>query len=413
MKKLIVANYRYHITGGPEVYMFKFIDNCENIGYKPIPFSVNYSNNIKTPYSKYFISSRSGDSVYYNGIKKNPKAIYKTLQGAFYNKEAVRKINKLIKDEKPSVLYALQVINTLSPSIFKAAKKKGLKVIHRISDFNIICPKSDLLKNEDICELCLNGNLKKGIENKCYHESKMASMIRCYSMIYHRRKKLYDYVDYFVTPTNFTRNKLIEAGFDKNKIVTIPTFIDSSKITPNYDTYNYLLFLGRLVPEKGAKYIVDAMKYLKKYQNLKLYITGNINDDTTNILKIIEDNNLQDKIVFTGFLKGKELENLISNSLAIICPAIWYENMPNTVLEAYAYGKPVIASNIGCFPELIDDGKTGYLFTPKDSKDLANKIIQLVTNEQYKLFGKNARLKVENEFNPNQHFDKLKSLFER
>lgn len=412
-KKLIVANYRYHITGGPEVYMFKFIDNCNSIGYDAIPFSVQYSKNVETPYSKYFIHSRSGDSVYYNGIKKTPKAIYRTLSGAFYNKEAARNIKKLIKDEKPEVLYALQVINTLSPSIFKAAKKKGLKVVHRISDFNMMCPKSDFLMGENVCELCLKGDLKQGINHRCYHGSKAASMIRCYSMMYHRKKKLYDYVDYFVTPTNFTRNKMIEAGFDANKIVTIPTFIDSSQIKPDFDHYEYLLFLGRLVPEKGAKYAIEALKYLNEYPNLKLKITGELTDKDLELKQLIENNHLENRIEFTGFVRGKELGNLISNSMAILCPAIWYDNMPNTVIEAYAYGKPVIASNFGCFPELIDDNVTGYLFEPKNSLDLANKI-KLIANDKNlcKTLGQNARKKVEVVFNPTQHFEKLKELFE-
>lgn len=412
-KKVIVANYRYHVTGGPEVYMFKFIENCNSIGYDAIPFSVNYSKNVETPYSKYFIKSRSGDSVYYNGIKKTPSAIYRTLSGAFYNKEAARNIKKLIKDENPKVLYALQVINTLSPSIFKAAKKKGLTVIHRISDFNMMCPKSDFLRGENVCELCLNGDLKQGINNRCYHGSKAASMIRCYSMMYHRRKKLYDYVDYFITPTNFTRNKMIEAGFDANKIVTIPTFIDSTQITPNFDNYDYLLFLGRLVPEKGAKYAIEAMKYLNEYPKLKLKITGQLTDKDAELKKLIEENHLEDRIEFTGFVRGKELEDLISHSMAVLCPAIWYDNMPNTVIEAYAYGKPVIASNFGCFPELVDDNKTGYLFEPKNSKELADKIKLLASDHNLcQNLGHNAREKVEDVFNPQQHFDKLKELFE-
>ena len=213
MDKIIVANYRYYVSGGPEVYMFKFMENCHRIGYDPIPFSVNYSQNKPTEYSDFFISSRSGDSVYYDQIKKTPSSIYKTLRGAFYNKEAVKKLNQLIDKENPKVLYALQVINTLSPSIFKAAKKRGLKVVHRISDFNLVCPKSDCLRGEEICELCLGGDLNNGIKNRCYHGSKAASIIRCQSMKYHRSHHLYQYVDYFVTPTEFTRNKLIEGGF--------------------------------------------------------------------------------------------------------------------------------------------------------------------------------------------------------
>lgn len=412
-KKVVVANYRFHITGGPEVYLFKFIDRCQSIGYKPIPFSVKYKKNVETPFSKYFISNRGEDGLYYENIGHSPKAIWKTLQGAYYNKEAVKNLNKLIRDERPSVLYALQVINTLSPSVFKAAKKKGLKVIHRISDFNLVCPRSDFLRNEQVCELCLKGNFKYGKKYKCYHNSKLASWVRCSSMKYHRRKKLYQYVDYFVTPTQFTRNKLIAGGFPQEKVVHIPTFIDATTITPNYENYDYLLFLGRLVPEKGAKYAIEAMKYLDEFPTLKLKITGNLTEKDEELKRLIQENHLEDRIEFTGFVKGKELETLISHSMVILCPAIWYENMPNTVIEAYAYGKPVIASRFGCFPELIEEGKTGYLFEPKNSFELAEKIKMINTNQELlKILGKNAREKVERDFNSEQHFSKLKKLFE-
>jgi len=414
MKKVIVANYRYFISGGPEVYMYKFIDKSKSIDYDSIPFSVNYSQNLETPYSKYFISSRGGDSIYYNQIKRTPKSILKTLKCAFYNREAVKKINKLIKDEKPEVLYALQIINTISPSIFKIAKKKGLKVIHRISDFNLICPKSDLLLGENTCELCVKGNFNNCVRNKCYHNSKLASIIRSKSMKFHRKHKLYDYVDYFVTPTEFTRSKLIEGGFPANKIIKIPTFIDSTLIEPNYSNDGYLLFLGRLVPEKGVKYAIEAMKYLSEYPQLKLKITGELDaSDYSRVLKkLIIDNDLEDRIEFVGFLRGDELKKLISNSVCILCPAIWYENMPNTVIEAYAYGKPVVASNIGCFPEIVKNGITGYLFENKNSVDLSAKIKLLLDDDYASIIGYNARKEVENEYSPSLHMTRLKELFE-
>ncbi len=412
MKKIIIANYRYFVSGGPEVYMFKFMDNCEKINYEAIPFSVNYNQNEDTPYKKYFISNRGNDAIYYKNLKKTPRSIWKIFQGAFSNKEAAKKIKKLIKDENPQVLYALQVVNTISPSIFKTAKKMGLKVVHRISDFNLMCPRSDFLRNEDICELCLKGNFGFGIKYRCIHNSKSASFLRCKSMNYHRRHHFYDYVDYFVTPTDFTRNKLIEAGFDKNKIVKIPTFIDASKIVPCYEHQNYLLFLGRLVPEKGAKFAIEALKYLKEFPDIKLKITGELTDRDVEIKHIIDENNLQDKVEFVGFKRGNELADMISNSIAVLCPAIWYENMPNSVIEAYAYGKPVIASDVGCFNEIIEDGRTGYLFEKKNAEDLASKIKLLLSNPlSIKELGKNAREKVERDYSSEQHFQKLKDIF--
>ena len=99
--------------------------------------------------------------------------------------------------------------------------------------------------------------------------------------------------------------------------------------------------------------------------------------------------------------------------MAILCPAIWYENMPNTVLEAFTYGKPVIASNLGCFPEIIDNEVNGLLFEPKNSFDLSEKIKILVSNKDYcKELGKNGREKVEKVYNVEQHFNKLKEIFD-
>lgn len=92
-----------------------------------------------------------------------------------------------------------------------------------------------------------------------------------------------------------------------------------------------------------------------------LKITGQISDseEDQKIWKYIQENRLENKVVFTGFKHGKELEELISRSTCIVCPAIWYENMPNTVIEAYAYGKPVVASRVGSLAEIVEDGKTG------------------------------------------------------
>lgn len=411
MEKLIIANYRYYISGGPEVYMLKFMEQSQSIGYESIPFSVNYSQNIETEYSKYFISSRSGDSVYYSQIKKTPKSIFRTLSGAFYNREAYKKVSKLIDDEQPKVLYALQVVNTLSPSIFKAAKKKGLKVIHRISDFNLVCPRSDCLRDRNVCQLCVGGDLKNAVKNRCFHGSKMASIIRVKSMKYHRKHKLYKYVDYFVTPTEFTRQMLIKGGFDENKVVRIPTFIDANKYIPNYSNAGYFLFLGRLSIEKGAIYAIEAMRYVKD-SNIKLYVTGELKEEDEEIRQVIQEFNLDDKVCFVGFKTGKELDELISKAICVLCPAIWYDNMPNTVLEAYAYGKPVIASNIGCFPELVEDGRTGFLFEPKNVLELSDKMIMLISDSALCVsMGKNCREKVEKEFSPENHLKQLETLF--
>lgn len=120
----------------------------EDAGHTVIPFSVRSPLNEDTPYSRYFPhgKSESGDA-YFNNVKKTPKNVARLLSCAFYNREAYKNLRHLIQDERPDVVYVLQQINALSPSIFKACHDEGVRVVHRLSDFNIMCPRSDFLCN--------------------------------------------------------------------------------------------------------------------------------------------------------------------------------------------------------------------------------------------------------------------------
>lgn len=87
----------------------------------------------------------------------------------------------------------------------------------------------------------------------------------------------------------------------------------------------------------------------------------------------IRENNLHN-VEFLGFRKGEELFSFIRDASFVLVPSEWYENNPLTIVEAYSVGKPVIGSNIGGIPELIIEGRTGFLFEMGDSGGLEEKI---------------------------------------
>ena len=122
--KIVLANYRYYVSGGPEIYMFNVKRLLEEAGHTVIPYSVRSPLNEETPFARYFPhgKSESGDA-YFDNVKKTPKNIMRLLSCAFYNKEAYKNLRRLIRDEKPDVVYVLQQINALSPSVFKAANE--------------------------------------------------------------------------------------------------------------------------------------------------------------------------------------------------------------------------------------------------------------------------------------------------
>ncbi len=406
--KIIIANYRYFVAGGPEKYMFKFMQAAEEMNIEVIPFSVDNPQNKETIYSKYFAKPRSKELLYQD-TKKTLGNMFGIARATIWNFDAEKRLRRLIKDTKPDAIYILHEVNHLSPAIIRAAKKEGIRVVHRISDFFMFCPKYDFLCGEEICEACLHGNYSKAIKQRCVKESLFGTLLRVFAMKVYKKEKIFEEVDKYVCTCEFSKNKLIEGGIAKEKIVCIPTFIDSTGIKPCYKNDKYFLFLGRMAHQKGTIYAIEAMKKLKNTEYV-LKITGKIteSEEDQKILKYIVENDLEDKIEFTGFKYGKELEELISNSVCIVCPAIWYENMPNTVIEAYAYGKPVIASRIGSLAEIVVDNETGMLFEPRDSEDIADKMLRFVNDRSLsKKLGENARKKCEQDYNVNKHMNNV------
>lgn len=411
--KIVIANYRYYIAGGPERYMFNFMQIAEKNGVECIPFSIDYENNVPTPYSKYFATGRNGRSAaLYSEIKKTPKTIWNMLRMSIYNYEAERKLRKLIRDEKPDALYVLQEINALSPAVIRAAKKEGIRVIHRISDFFMFCPKSDFLCGTQICEKCLKGDYISAIKNRCVKGSLFATLVRIFAMKLYATMKIFDDVDGFVSTCEFTRNKMVEGGINSKKITCIPTFVNYQDIVPCYDNKGYFLYLGRVAEQKGIEIAIKAMSFLKEY-GTKLVITGELDDSaySDKIKSIIRKENLEDMIEFVGFQRGDKLKETISGAIAVVNPALWYENMPNTVIESFAYGKPVIASHVGSLIELID-GNNGVSFELGNSKELSECMKKfLITPGLSAMMGKQARVVCEEKYDAQKHFDKVMELF--
>ena len=403
--KILLVNYRYFISGGPEKYMFNIKKILEEHGHEIIPFSVHSNKNVETEYAKYFVEPIGGrDATYFEECKKTPKTIWQLMTRSIYSFEVKKAIQKEIKDTKPDLVYIIHFVNKLSPSVIKGAKQMKVPVILRLSDYFLLCPRFDFLCGTDICEDCLTKGYRSCIKKRCVKNSLAASFIRVFSMKIHQLFHIYKDVDAFITPSRYLKNKLIENGFNKAKIHCIPTFTTSRTQISKPIIGEYGLYFGRIAVEKGVDTVVKAYEKLPDH---KVKIMG---DDTTDealhLKKYIQEKNLKN-IEFIGFKAGAELEDVIKNSRFTLIPSIWYDNLPNTALESFQYSKPVIASNIGSLPELVVDGYNGYLFNPYNIDEMIEKIKILDDDEKVQKMGANSLHRLEKKFSPNKHYELL------
>jgi len=407
--RILLVNYRYFISGGPEKYMFNIKKMLEDNGHEVIPFSTHSNRNVETEYSKYFVEPiGSRDATYFDEYKKTPKVIWQMLTRSIYSPEVEKAIRGEIAEVKPDLVYIIHFVNKLSPSVIRGAKKMGLPVVLRLSDYFLLCPRFDFMYEKKPCEECLHKGYRTCIQRRCVKGSLFASVVRVFSMKVHKLMNIYKDVDAFITPSEFLKNKLIENGFEEDKINCIPTFTASKSEVGEPRIGDYGLYFGRITEEKGVETVVQAFERLPEH---RVKIMG---DDTTEeakrLIRYAEENKLHN-IEFVGFKSGVELEEIIKGARYTLIPSIWYDNLPNTALESFQYSKPVIASNIGSLPELVLDGVNGFLFEAGNAEALREKVLLLSDDETVEKMGAASRARLEGRFAPRTHYDALINVF--
>jgi glycosyltransferase involved in cell wall biosynthesis len=418
--RILVSNYRYFISGGPERYMFNATRALEERGHDIIPFSIRYTKNKRTEYEKYFVDPLSSpDEIYFKEQKKSIRATLKTLNRLFYATDVENAVKKIIQESKPEIAYVLHYLRKLSPSLLVGIKKCNLSIVVRISDYAMLCPQAHCLRNQLPCEKCITGNLWPSIKYGCVQKSKIASALNALATYYYRHKRFFDLIDAFVLTNEFMFDMMVKAGYPKNKLHCIPTFTDIELFKPEKGKKKEVVsYVGRLENIKGVHVFLDAVGILhqKRPGLLKqAIVVGNGEDIYFKRLKaIVEKNEIQELVTFAGELDSTGINKILGESLVSIVPSIWYENMPNSILESFACGVPVLASGIGSLTSLVQNGVTGFLFPPGDSNSLAERIVFCLENiEKTNQMGINARKKAETIYSSESHILKLEKLFEK
>jgi glycosyltransferase involved in cell wall biosynthesis len=411
--KIIIVNYRYFISGGPERYLFNIKELLEQKGHVVIPFSVKNKRNVYSEYESYFIDPVSKNEEIYFGeySKTNIGTVVKSFSRMFYSSAAKKKLGELIKDVKPDLIYVLHFQNKLSASVFDAAIRNGIPIVHRISDFGHICANAIFYRprQKDICERCLHGSKLNAIANKCVYNSYVYSSIKVASLKFQSMWGLSKKIDAFVIPSKFTIGKLKLYGFPEGKLNHIPSFFNFHNISNEKDiVYKpFALYIGRLEPEKGLMTLIKAFE--KTSYNLKIIGFSNTGFDVE-LRNYLRDKN--HKIEFLGEKTFEEIQEYLRECLFTLVPSEWYDNFPNTILESFAFRKCVVATDLGSLKELVIDQETGLLFKTKDHVDLREKITELFNDESVcKKLGEHGFNKLNTEYSGEVHYQKLINLF--
>lgn len=364
--KILLSNKFYYRRGGSEVYTMGLEELLKAKGHEVAIFAMQHPQGMDSVYSKYFPTT-----VEYGEI--NAKQLSMLVMRPFGTQEVVRKFNALLDEFNPDVVHLSIVHTQISPVIAEIAYKRGVKVVWTIHDYKMLCPRYDCLRNgEQVCERCFTDK-KQVLKNRCMKNSLFASVLAYLEAVKWSKEKLERYTDVFICPSQFMADKMIQGGFDKDKIVSLCNFIDVEKTRKeNYEKEDYCCYIGRLSHEKGVKTLIESMSNLP--YKLKIIGGGPLQEELESYAK-------QSNIEFVGYKQWDEIKEIVGKARFLVIPSEWYENNPFSVIEAQCLGTPVLGANIGGIPELIEEGKTGMLFESRNVKELESQIKQMFNTE--------------------------------
>lgn len=179
--------------------------------------------------------------------------------------------------------------------------------------------------------------------------------------------------------------KLINKPQQCSKTYIIPNGVDINLInsikTSKSNKGNRIIFIGNLIQRKGVCDLIRVIYEVKKdISDVCLLMVGS-GEEERNLMILVKELGLETNVKFFGFVKGNKKYTLIKSADIFVLPSYW-ESLPIVVLEGMACGKPIIASNVGGVPYLVNDGVNGFLVPPGNINKLSDKIITLLKDKE-------------------------------
>lgn len=400
MKVLLVNKFHY-LKGGSETYYFGLGRLLKEKGCEVICFSMKDDKNIPCAQEKYFVNH-----VDYNG-SMSPIQVAAASSKLLYSLEAKHKFEKLLIDERPDIVHLNIFQSQLSASIVEAAYKHHIPIVYTAHDLKSVCPNYLMMHHQKVCDKCLGGHYWNCFANCCMKDSRAKSMLAAMEAYVYKLRKTYRKMDHVITPSFFYKKTLEAADIFQCPIEHVKNFLPPETIYEAGSRGEYFLYFGRLSREKGIRTLIKA--FSKANIEEKLFIVGS-GPEEDRLRQMVKKLKIEDKILFLGYKTGTELKKIVANALCVCLPSEWYENGPYSILEAQALGRPVIVSNYGGLPELVEDGRTGFITESGNVSDLADKIRKMAHTEMDSVY---ISRKAANAYSSNLYAEHIIDIYEK
>ena len=405
MRILYCNKYNYRFSG-TEVYLFELMNLMRSQGHEVALFSMSDPRGEPTPYDKHLVPHIDFKA------DAGPWQKARLAAHAIYSRDARRRIRALIRDFRPDVAHVRNIYHHLSPSILWELKAQQVPVVYHVNDFKLLCPSYNLVSCGEPCEACKGGAFWHVLRPECYPGIGARITLSAEAYIHKLLGTYRKCVDLFLAPSQFVRDKFVEHGWDGGKFEILPHFQETSSPPAcqlaSRDDRRPVLYFGRLSTEKGVD---DLLRAMQNAPQMRLIIAGDgpQREPLQGLASALGLTNVE----FVGHVGPSRRDSLIAESQFTVLPSHAYETLGKTILESYAAGRAVVASDLGSRRELVREGETGLLYRIGDVHQLAQQIEMLGSNPDLaQKMGRAGFDFVRLHHTPEGHYRKLLSFYE-
>ncbi len=329
--------------------------------------------------------------------------------GAVWSRAAYDRVKRRLSEKAYDLVHIQNFFPLLSPAAHYAGKAARKPVVQGLRNYRLICLNSLLFRAGRPCEDCLHHRIPwPGVVHGCYRGSRRGSLAVAMMLSVHRLLGTWTRrVDCFYTLSAFARDKLIAGGVSREKLLVKPNLIfpdPGEGGGPRKGVFT----AGRLVAEKGIGTLLGAWQAMP--EPIPLAVAGE-----GPLASAIEDASTRMPwMQYLGRIDQAEVCERMGRARVVVFPTEVYEVFGRTIVEAFAKGTPVIASDRGASRELVGDHRTGLLFEPGNPADLAEKVRWAWAHpREMGEMGRRARKEYEEKFSLRINHIKLMEIYNR
>lgn len=326
-----------------------------------------------------------------------------------WSRKARHRIEAAVEAFRPDIAHFHNTFPLVSPASYAVCKQAGVPVVQTLHNYRLMCANGLLLRDGTDCRKCLHSRVPwPSILHACYRGSRRASAAVAIMQSTHRFLGTWSRdITIYIAVSNSAREIYLQGGLSPESVVVKPHFIDPDPGPGGHDG-GYVLYVGRLSPEKGIETLLRAWALVPDGLQLKIVGDGPMAHTVSDAAA------RNPAIEWLGRRSRADTLNLMGEAAMLVFPSEWRETFGLTIIEAYSRGTPVVASPVGAAADLIQHWHTGIHFETANPADLARQIASLWNQPRARLkMGNNARSSYESLYTADSNYSQLLHVYEQ